>query len=567
MRTRGCLEMGQNLTKRKAARHDHAAVAAVHERCGVYTSPAAAEKLLDWISWTADSDLSGARLLEPCCGDGALVVPAAARLCESLAERRRALSERNLAPRIRAFEFVASEAAEARRKIRVILMRKGVDRASAARIARTWIRCEDFLLAEREELSFSHVVANPPYVRWSSLPRDMALKYESVLSAEAARGDLCLAFLDQMAARASDGALLGVLVSDRWLYSAYADGFRKKHARAVVLERHEDANASVVFQQKVYAYPAMLLMRRNKVDGGKSSREFVRSNDASALFRRWSEAFGSLGAAGCSVRVGPALGNDAAFIVSGPEAANIERGRLWPFVGPREILSRDEIEWRGRYVVVVHDGAGLVDLDEFPKLAKHLKPFKLELKRRSCVKDDSREWFRTIDRIAPNDWKRPKLLVPELAKRPRIAMDVNGRIPSHGVYAIFPGEWPIVALHAVLASGVLGATLHAIAPKVNSQCLRSYKKFLIRVPLPTWAEVPAPSRTRLLATLAAEDWAGAHEAIAKLYSVPPRDLASFATEAWAQRLAACRSSEGARVQEPSCAAGPPPGVRVASETP
>ena len=55
-------------------------IAALHDRCGVYTRPQAVGWFLDKLKWTEDADLRDARLLEPAAGNGVFLEEAARRL-------------------------------------------------------------------------------------------------------------------------------------------------------------------------------------------------------------------------------------------------------------------------------------------------------------------------------------------------------------------------------------------------------------------------------------------------------------------------------------------------------
>ena len=73
------------------------------------------------------------------------------------------------------------------------------------------------------------------------------------------------------------------------------------------------------------------------------------------------------------------------------------------------------------------------------------------------------------------------MLIPELAKIPRLAIDRSGAIPSHGVYAILaPGD-EVEALYEKLRDGKLAEALDGIAPRVKGGYVRCYKRFLERV--------------------------------------------------------------------------------------
>jgi hypothetical protein len=80
--------------------------------------------------------------------------------------------------------------------------------------------------------------------------------------------------------------------------------------------------------------------------------------------------------------------------------------------------------------------------------------------------------------VRAEDWSRPKLLVPEIAKVPRVAIDLSGAIPSHGVYAIFVVDDDVSRIYDRLKSGKLAAALSDVAPRIGSEYLRCYKRFL-----------------------------------------------------------------------------------------
>jgi hypothetical protein len=144
------------------------AIQAMHDRCAVYTASETAARLLDVVGWTAEQDLSTSVFLEPCAGEGAILVEAVERLIASFRRHGHPLAKRRLRPRIKAFEFHGPVAAEARRAVRLVLMREGVRWETSGALADAWVRQADFLLEVPE--SATHVAANPPYLRWSKLP-------------------------------------------------------------------------------------------------------------------------------------------------------------------------------------------------------------------------------------------------------------------------------------------------------------------------------------------------------------------------------------------------------------
>ena len=226
---------------------------------------------------------------------------------------------------------------------------------------------------------------------------------------------------------------------------------------------NDSVNASDVFDQRVDIYPTILVA---------SKRSTPKTKRQSSL-RNASRTLDDLGYA---VKAGPALGHAPAFVL-GPDEDDVEPELLRPWIGASEVLD-GSIEWSGRRVVILFDDDGrLLDLRRFPRLQRRLRRFTHTLRSRWIVRHGA-PWYRTIDRIRPVDWTRPKLLVPELAKVPRIAVDRSGAVPSHGIYAIFAPDDRIEDLYRVLYDGGLARALDGIAPRLKGNYVRCYKRFL-----------------------------------------------------------------------------------------
>lgn len=468
--------------------------AALHAKCAVYTRPNAVRWFLDAVGWTAEADLAAANLLEPAAGDGAFLVEAVDRLCSSFRKYGKRRTYGALASRIRAYEIHPMEADRARQRVTKVLRRHGLSATTAVKLANEWIGTEDFLVVDFDGRTFTHVVGNPPYVRWSRVPEDLRKRYERSLPAHAAKGDLCLAFVSQAMGRLADDGRLGFLCSDRWLYSGYAEEFRHIVLPEFVIECRKSAHGEDVFDSPVDSYPIKLIARRRKLGRRRRSRAMTGSDAVAArrTYENWRRKYPTLEEAGCRIRVGPALGPERAFVGMKDEI-DVEPELLRPYVGPKE-LTTDGIAWRERYVICMHDDDGkLRDLGDFPRLAARMKRFRADLSARAIVRNGA-PWYRPIDRVIGKAWSKPKILIPEMSKTPRVVVDRSGMIPSHGIYAIFSDEWPIEALAAVLRSGVLWTTLEAIAPRTKGGHLRAYARFLKKIPLAAWSSIPADLR-------------------------------------------------------------------------
>jgi adenine-specific DNA-methyltransferase len=446
-------------------RAHHREIEMLHARCGIYTNQQTVCFILNAVGWGETADLSSARLLEPAAGNGAFVVEAARRLVAALSHRRIALTPDNLLPRITAFELHPRESKLARSKVVATLCSGGVDTPTAKRCARSWILCKDFLLANIPAGRFTHTVGNPPYIRWARIPQRLRTAYEKQLSRDVTGGDLFLPFLDRALHFLRPGGLCGLLCSDRWRFMAFAEDFRRKWLPRLEIKLERSLSSFEAFVDNVDSYPTILVAKTRLISKKQPVPDVRQGRTLAEL--------------GCTIRVGPALGHTPAFVL-GPDENDVEPELLQPWIDGTEI-AEGKLSWKGRRVIAMFgkDG-GLVDLGQFPLLKARLKRFKKMLENRSIVSNGAR-WFRPIDRVIAAQWARPKLLVPELAKIPRMAIDRSGAIPSHGVYAIFAPDDNVEALYGRLCDGKLAAALEGIAPKVKGGYVRCYRRFLLKV--------------------------------------------------------------------------------------
>lgn len=441
---------------------------ALHQRCGVYTQADIVETILDHVRWVETENLATKRLLEPAAGDGAFVVIAAKRLLSSCHRHSLNPSFGLLGDSIVAYELHPAEAQKARLRIAAALVECGLSTAIARRLSERWVRNGDFLLADVPE-SFTHVVGNPPYIRWSNVPVTLRRKYEARLPTRMTKGDLFLSFLDIGISRLASDGVLGFICSDRWKFMAFAEQFRNEILPTVEVVLDKKLQAESAYLRMVDTYPAILVLRRREFPIPQIRRQ--PSSDAITLAE-----------AGYEIRVGPALGCKPAFVLGAEQVESIESDLLAPWLDSTEIRE-GRICWSGSRILVMHDEQGkLRSLDSYPKAEKHLEKYKAQLEKRVICRSRG-PWYRPIDRILASVWKRPKLLVPELAKIPRIALDESGSIPSHGVYAIFSPDDNLSDLYDRLKDGRLAEALSSISPQVKGGYVRCYRRFLDKITL------------------------------------------------------------------------------------
>lgn len=442
----------------------------LHAACGIYTRPIVVDMILDAVGWRSEQDLFHRRLLEPASGDGAFVVAAAERLLQSFAVHSRALQPDFLTDRILAFEIHANEAAKCRAAVIQLLIKHGLTDSDAKDLAAAWVKEADFLMWPLMSGSFTHVVGNPPYLRWSKLPTLLRSRYEQALPRTAARGDLFLPFLDRGIEALKVGGKLGFVCTDRWKFMAFAEAFRNSRLPEVDLLEDRVINPAEAYIKAASTYPSVVIMQRRRV-----ARKPISTTSRGLTLKE----------AGFEVRVGPALGFTPAYVLPLESAEEVEEELLRPWLSPSDV--RDG--WSktpSKVVICLHDSEGrLLDLEKFPKTRAWLSRYRKQLEQRSIVMKQGAVWYRPIDKVSAEAWKMPKLLVPELSKTPRVAMDATGAVPAHGLYVIRPTtpSADIVSLFDRLSGGGLATQMERISPRANGGYLRCYKRFLQEIVL------------------------------------------------------------------------------------
>ena len=420
------------------------------------------KRLLDRIGWKKEADLVSARLLEPGAGDGEFLIEAVRRLVASFVRCGQRLDIKSLRDRVLAYELAPAEANKARRRIIAEMKELGVHHATANACARAWVRTEDFLLAELPQPGFTHVVGNPPYIRWSKLPKEMSKAYAEKLPDSIARGDLYLPFLHRSFEHLANDGRCAFVCSDRWRYTVYAREFRKKWLASMHIETESAGEPTEAFVRDVYVHPEILTARHHKSYKPQITRR-----------KRGGKTLAELG---CSIRVGPALGVTPAFVLD-PHEHDVESHLLHPWIDTTEVLA-GRVDWSGRRVISPYEDTGaLIDLEQHLLFEAHIRRFEGRLRARYIVRNGG-EWYRTIDKIKAANWSPPKLLIPEVAKVPRVAIDRSGAIPSHGLYCVFSHKADIEDIYDRLRDGKLAKALAPIAPKVKGRYTRCYRRFL-----------------------------------------------------------------------------------------
>jgi adenine-specific DNA-methyltransferase len=422
-------------------------------------------------------------VLDPACGEGALLAACAEALPAAL--RRRV--------RFRGYETDAAAAARARRALR------GAD-----------IVTSDFLAAAAEPVDA--VIANPPYVRTQVLGAARARRLARRFGLTG-RVDLCHAFFLAVADVLRPGGVAALLSSNRFLTVQAGAAVRALLGEAFDVRSVLDLGDTRLFEAAVL--PAITVAVRGRAAGAPSFVRVYEEKDGGparkaatpldALRRGWSgrvstssgrfriergrvrlDAGGgpwtfstpsgdawlrkveraSAGTFGdvADVRVGIKTTADAVFIREAWEG--VEPSLLRPLITHRQ-ARRWSAAGEGPRVLYPHEVAGgrrrAVDLDRYPGARAYLEAHRARLEGRPYVREAGRAWYEIWVPQDPDGWAAPKIVWPDIAEEARFFLDRSGAVVNGDCYwmALKPGQDPRwLPLLAAVANSSTAARLY-----------------------------------------------------------------------------------------------------------
>jgi hypothetical protein len=525
----------------------------------VFTRRWVVDLILDLVGYRADRDLVGMKAVEPACGSGAFLVAMIERLMDSarlqgrdLKDAQGALVATDLLPRNVALSLAAA---------RETLESGGMQRNLAEKLASAWIRQGDFLLDPPTGGSVDYVVGNPPYVRLEAVSRDRSEAYRLACKTMGGRADVYVGFYEHGLRALRDGAALGFICADRWMRNAYGARLRTMVSEAWTVETVISMTGVDAFEDEVDAYPAITILRREpQVKGplvveaspgfGPSEASEVgalaaeptsdhvrRPNFRGARLGTWFS--GSAGwphgspdrlaviadlearypsledeTTGTKVGIGVATGADRVFITEDPGL--VEPDRLLPLALPRDISS-GEVKWSGKFLVNPWEADGLVELEEWPRLADYLSQHRDLLAKRHTAKKG--RWHKTIDRVIEGLAKREKLYLPDFKETIFPVRDEGATYPHHNLYWVTSDEWDLRVLGGLLLSDIASLFIEAYSVRMRGGFLRFQAQYLRRIRLPKVDDISPSTEVALADAFNARDREKATELALPLYEL------------------------------------------------
>jgi hypothetical protein len=527
-------------------------------RGAIFTRSEVVDFILDLAGYTEDQPLHEKRLLEPSFGGGDFLLPTVDRLLAAWRSAKGGGSAlADLANAIRAVELHRESFHSTHAAVVALLKRRGLAANTATALAGHWLTQDDFLLTPLDG-QFDFVIGNPPYVRQELIPTPLLAEYRNRYQTMSDRADLYIPFIERSLLLLAKGGSLGFICADRWMKNRYGGALRRLVAEQFHLKIFVDMVDTPAFHSDVIAYPSITIISREAPSATRIAyrpaidratlatladalhmiplpkevgpvRELTRvtngsepwllvSSNKMTLIRRLEEQFPKLEETGCKVGIGVATGADKAFI-GDFDTLDVEPDRKLPLVTTRDIKS-GEVQWQGQGVInPFAEGAGLVDLREYPRLRHYLKERQGIIAGRHCAKKSPANWYRTIDRITPVLAKKPKLLIPDIKGEAHVVFEGGELYPHHNLYYVTSETWDLQALQAVMLSAVTRLFVTTYSTKMRGGFFRFQAQYLRRIRIPFWADVSKALRAELVDAAAKRDLQACNRAVLKLYGL------------------------------------------------
>lgn len=498
------------------------------ERGAVFTKQSVVDFMLDLIGYDPVLPIHERRILEPSFGGARFLLTAVDRLLAAWRAHSTASDYSELLGAVRAVELDSETFDAVKRHLREHLGEHGFSEFEAAKLADTWLIQGDFLWADLGG-EFDFVVGNPPYVRQELIPLESLVAYRAAFPTMVGRADLYVAFIERCLDLLAPSGRLSFICADAWVRNEYGRALRRKVAGQFHMHEYIDMYGVEAFEADVGAYTSIFDIERATPGVTIATKALAADADhlaalAEAVHGRVGKGlapvrtidrlaadgspwllsvasqvsiiedlearYPTLQEAGLRVGIGVATGADKVFV--GPlDGLDVEDDRKLPVAMGRDV-SRGQLAWSGKGVLNPYaEAGGLVDLDEYPRLAAYLEPhFELLAKRHTAKENVTKRWYKTIDRITPSLAWEPKLLIPDIrGDGDSIAYDEGTVYPHHNLYFITSKTWNLRALQALLRSGIAHMFVEAYSTRLGGGYLRFQAQNLKRIRVPYWDSI------------------------------------------------------------------------------
>lgn len=218
------------------------------------------------------------------------------------------------------------------------------------------------------------------------------------------------------------------------------------------------------------------------------------------------------------ISAGLATGYNPAFVVNAETASRVESQLIHRTVRGRDIrayaISPGDEFLLLPYTWNEDDKPELIELDRYPLAHAWLEGHRDRLEARHCVRRWGKAWWDLHDPVGLPLHRTEKIVVPDLAKSNRFAVDRGRYIPQHSAYYMIPDGISATALAAILNSPAIEFLIRSSAPLVKDGFSRYRRQFLVDLPVPSLDD---PSHAELTALVEQGDYSGVSRLSCELF--------------------------------------------------
>ncbi|TXH00089.1 MAG: SAM-dependent methyltransferase [Nevskiaceae bacterium] len=447
------------------------AIEQLHDATAYYTAEPVVDQLLSMMNWPNGDR----RLADPGCGDGAILGAALELLLESEPDA----DDSRITHLVSGIEIHWLAALEARRRLSGILVRHGRAKARADAMTELMVTCDDFLLRGPGKATWDCVVANPPFLRYSRLPEVLRFAYEEALP-DYSQGDMLHSFIDKCMAALRPGGEVGMIASDRFLFTENASELRAVIGQRMGLQHVERLDCSSAFYrpknrragQPPRIHPVAVVFREAQRSRFPLTRDPIYPEACDKAY----EGLPKLGDL-AKVRLAPWLGKHGLFVVDLATAAlaDIPLSMLVPAVDTDDIKG-GVLRTPTKYAIRTQR-----NVEPPASVTAHLEA-NMHLLAKSKQRTKQR-WLppESFEKLSLD---RPSLLVPRIANSLRPVRVPPGILPlDHGLSIVSAGDRTLDELEDALMRPESEQWVRERAPRLENGFVSLTTRLLRRMPI------------------------------------------------------------------------------------
>jgi type I restriction-modification system DNA methylase subunit len=337
---------------------------------------------------------------------------------------------------------------------------------------------------------FDIIIGNPPYVRQETLGEEFKIYAKQNFETFASTADLYIYFIEQAHKLLKLGGYFGMIVSNKWMRSSYGKALRQFLKKNAEILEIIDFGELPVFENAA-TFPVIIITRKAKAEKQNFLHAPIRRLDFDSLHNEvktvgqmlderalkgdnWTltdskeqNIFEKMWATSISlgeyvqekVYFGIKTGYNDAFLIDRPIRDRLvsqdskSEELLKPFVVGDDVR-KYRINSRDTFLIRIPRGFTNKNMDKsidawkwfrsaYPAIAKYLEPFESAAKKRQ---DQGDYWWELRACDYYNEFDKPKIIYPDIAKESRAAFDTTGLYFTNTIYFIPLNDLYLLAL-------------------------------------------------------------------------------------------------------------------------